>query len=247
MTNADEYRSFLRDKRAELVQRIADACSRAGRDASEVTLLAVSKTVGVDEVALAYEAGYRCFGENRPQELKRKVAFVRETPGMDDVSYHMIGNLQKNKINQVLGNADLVHSVSSEHLAKAISQRAVARDMRVRCLLETNVSGESSKSGFSADEVLRVIDEVMAMEGIELEGLMTMAPAYDLDAARSTFCGLRELRDELRTRTGLGLDTLSCGMSDDFEVAIEEGSTLVRLGRIVFDPSYAAWGGQAST
>jgi len=112
MTNADEYRSFLRDKRAELVQRIADACSRAGRDASEITLLAVSKTVGVDEVALAYEAGYRCFGENRPQELKRKVAFVRETPGMDDVSYHMIGNLQKNKINQVLGNADLVHSVS---------------------------------------------------------------------------------------------------------------------------------------
>jgi uncharacterized pyridoxal phosphate-containing UPF0001 family protein len=108
----------------------------------------------------------------------------------------------------------------------------------VRCLLEVNVSGEASKSGLSVADARPAADEIMGMEGIALEGLMTMAPANDLDAARRTFGGLRDLCDELRALTGLGLPVLSCGMSGDFEVAIEEGSTLVRLGRIVFDPTF---------
>lgn len=232
------YEEFLAERRARLMERIGQAAARAGRDASGITLLAVSKTVGDREVELAYKAGYRVFGENRPQELKRKVAAVRLNEKLANVRFDMIGNLQKNKINQVLGNAELVHSVSSVHLAEAIARRAASQGCVVRCLLEVNVSGEESKSGLSVADARPAADEIMGMEGIALEGLMTMAPANDLDAARRTFGGLRDLCDELRALTGLGLPVLSCGMSGDFEVAIEEGSTLVRLGRIVFDPTF---------
>ncbi len=238
--SAAEYQAFLGQRRGELLERIEDAARRVGRDPSEVGLIAVSKTVGDVEVEQAYRVGYRVFGENRPQELKRKVSAVRSNPAMNDATFHMIGNLQKNKINQVLGNATLVHSVSSAHLAQAISQRSLARDAVTPCLLEVNVSGEASKSGLSPKEVDETLDLVMQLEGISLQGLMTMAPAGDLDAARACFFGLRELRDRLRERCGMPLAVLSCGMSGDFEVAVEEGSTLVRLGRIVFDPSYAS-------
>lgn len=234
-----DYEAFLRQRRAELLGRIADAAARSGRDPKEVELVAVSKTVGEQAVAQAFAAGYRRFGENRPQELKRKWAALEGDPALAGISFDMIGNLQKNKINQVLGVANLVHSVSSIHLAEAISSRSVARGRVTKCLLEVNVSGEASKSGFSTAEAVEAADVVLGMEGIELMGLMTMAPANDADAARATFSGLRELRDGLRMRTGAGLEVLSCGMSGDFEIAVEEGSTLVRLGRIVFDPAYA--------
>lgn len=238
--NTVEYQAFLKQRRAELQERIEDAARRVGRDPSDITLVAVSKTVGDGEVEQAYQIGYREFGENRPQELKRKVTSVRNNPDMKDARFHMIGNLQKNKINQVLGNATLVHSVSSAHLAQAISQRSLTKGRVTPCLLEVNVSGEASKSGFSLQDIDEAVDMTMKLEGVSLQGLMTMAPAGDLDAARSCFSGLRELRDKLVIRTGMPLSVLSCGMSDDFEVAVEEGSTLVRLGRIVFDPTYTS-------
>jgi len=234
----DEYAEFLSARRAQLLERMSSAAARSGRDANNITLLAVSKTVGNEEVELAYAAGYRAFGENRPQELKRKVTAVRLNPELAGVRFDMIGNLQKNKINQVLGNAELVHSVSSVHLAEAIAQRANAQGIEVPCLLEVNVSGEASKSGLSVAEARPAVDAIMGLEGISLKGLMTMAPANNPDVARRTFCGLRELCEELRSYSGLALPVLSCGMSGDFEIAIEEGSTLVRLGRIVFDPAY---------
>lgn len=234
----EQYAAFLSERRDELNERIARAAARSGRDASEVTLLAVSKTVGVEEVLLAHSAGYRVFGENRPQELKRKVAELESCPEMDDARFDMIGNLQTNKINQVLGAATLIHSVSSKHLLEAILRRAGMRGQVARCLLEVNVSGEASKSGFDPREVLSACELAEASGEVHLEGLMTMAPAGDMDAARRTFSGLRELRDELVERTGLSLDVLSCGMSGDFEIAVEEGSTLVRLGRVVFDPAF---------
>lgn len=234
----DSYRSLLSQRRDELLDRIIEAASRVGRDASEVTLLAVSKTVGNEEVLLAREVGYTVFGENRPQELKRKVAYAREVPELQDVRFDMIGNLQKNKINQVLGTATLVHSVSSEHLAQAIATRSFARGCVTSCLLEINVSGEESKSGFAPQDMHQVVETILGLEGLKLEGLMTMAPANDADAARKTFSGLREIAEDLRIQTGEDLSILSCGMSDDFEIAVEEGSTLVRLGRIVFDPAY---------
>lgn len=233
------YLDFLRGRRAEILERLAAACAHSGRRADDVLLLGVSKTVGIDEVALAWEAGYRAFGENRPQELKRKLSACATSPKLADVRFDMIGNLQTNKVNMVIGNVSLIHSVSSTHLAEAISKRSVARGIRSRVLLEVNVSGEESKSGFTSDGATTALDALLSLPGIDVRGLMTMAPRDDPDAARRTFSGLRELRDALRGSHGLPLDVLSCGMSDDFESAVEEGSTLVRLGRTVFDPSYA--------
>ena len=232
------YEAFVAERRAQIVQRLEDAARAAGRDASEVCMLAVSKTVGPDEVVCAWNAGYRVFGENRPQELRRKAAAIAQVPGMEDARLDMIGNLQTNKSNQVIGCAYLVHSVSSLHLAEAISKRAVAHDATVRILLEVNVSGEASKSGFAPEDARRALEPVLGLDGLALEGVMTMAPAHDPAAARATFSGLRELRDVMRGDCGLPLDVLSCGMSDDFGIAVEEGSTLVRLGRVVFDPAY---------
>ena len=232
------YEHFVAERRERILQDVAASAHKVGRDPSDVLVVAVSKTVGVDEVRLAWEAGYRVFGENRPQELRRKVEAVADLPEMAGVRFDMIGNLQTNKINQVIEHARLVHSVSSDHLAEAMSRRAVNRGLTVPILLEVNVSGEGSKSGFSPDEARASLDKVLGLPGLALEGVMTMAPAHDADAARRTFSGLRELRDELRGRSGLPLETLSCGMSDDFGIAVEEGSTLIRLGRIVFDPAY---------
>ena len=236
--DAASYADFLCKRRAEVSERLAAAARRVGRAPQEVTMLAVSKTVGPDEVALAWRAGWRAFGENRPQELKRKLAGAEGHPEMAGVRFDMVGNLQTNKINQVIGRVALIHSVSSLHLAQSISKRAIARDMVCKVLIEVNVSGEDSKSGFSPAEATLSMDELMALEGLSIEGLMTMAPAHQPDEARRTFSGLRELAESLRERTGLALGTLSCGMSDDFTIAVEEGSTLVRLGRVVFDPAY---------
>ncbi|MBR1827903.1 MAG: YggS family pyridoxal phosphate-dependent enzyme [Atopobiaceae bacterium] len=235
---SERYSAFISERLEALRSLIGEACARAGRDPREVELLAVSKTVGPDEVRLAMAAGQRVFGENRPQELKRKLTALRDSGGLDGIRFDMIGNLQKNKINQVLGSAELIHSASSLHLAQAIAKRAEARGILARVLLEVNVSGEESKSGFSPDEVRSQIEDVISLGGIKVEGLMTMAPAHDASESRRTFSGLRDLVDELRTRTGLPFGVLSCGMCDDFQIAVEEGSTLVRLGRIVFDERY---------
>ncbi|WP_322150239.1 YggS family pyridoxal phosphate-dependent enzyme [Paratractidigestivibacter sp.] len=236
----ESYGLFLAERRRGIVSRLAVACSRAGRDVSEVGMLAVSKMVEPEAVRCAWRAGWRAFAENRPQELGRKLSFVESeaTPEMATARFDLIGNLQKNKINQVIGKVELLHSVSSAELARAVSSRCEAHGLVQACLLEVNVSGEQSKSGFAPDEVRAFAEEACALPGISIEGLMTMAPRGDADAARATFSGLRELAGDLRTRTGFALPTLSCGMSDDFQIAVEEGSTLVRLGRVVFDPEY---------
>ena len=221
--DAEARLAFLSARRDELLARVADAASRAGRDASDVEL--------------AVRAGWDAFGENRPQELVRKLralgASLPEPPRFD-----MIGNLQTNKVNQVIGRVALIHSISSLHLAQAVSTRCEARGLTCDVLLEVNVSGERSKSGFSPEELREQCDLVLALGGIRVRGLMTMAPAHDPQAARRTFSGLRDVRDELRARSGLALDLMSCGMSDDFEIAVEEGSNLLRLGRCVFDEGY---------
>ena len=235
---SESYRAFLSERREEVLAQISEACRRAGRDAAEIDMVAVSKTVGPDEVRAAYEAGWTRFAENRPQELNRKLTALDGCAGMPGASFDMIGNLQTNKINQVLGKVRLIHSVSSLHLAQAISKRAADRGLKAPALLEVNVSGEASKSGFTPDEARESLEAILGLGGLDVRGLMTMAPLGSADEARRTFSGLRELRDELRVRFGLALPTLSCGMSDDFAIAIEEGSTLVRLGRIVFSEGY---------
>lgn len=242
----DGYIDFLRERRAEIVARMDAALRRSGRGWEGVSLVAVSKTVDVDRVRCALACGYRVFGENRPQELARKTGALAEAGELSGVRFDMIGNLQTNKINAVLGRAELIHSVGSAHLARAVSDRARRRIDSgelagpAEVLLEVNVSGEQTKSGFSPDELRCALDEVMELSGIRVRGLMTMAPRGDEDVARRTFAGLRELSEELAGSCPPGtFDELSCGMSEDFEAALEEGSTIVRLGRVVFDPGFA--------
>lgn len=241
-TSGDELRQYadgLARRRENIYARIDKACNKAGRSRDEVKVLAVSKTVSVNEVLAAIEVGYRYFGENRPQELAHKLDALSHVDGLPPVRFDMIGNLQTNKINSVLGRAELVHSISSYHLAQAVSERAERRGMVQDVLLEVNVSGEASKSGFSPDEVRVVLGDLLDLHGICIKGLMTMAPRGDVSRAHKTFAGLRELRDEFIAKVPeLELSELSCGMSEDFEAAIEEGSTLVRLGRVVFSPDF---------
>ena len=239
------YEEAVRARRAEINDRIEAACRRAGRDPLEVTVIAVSKTVGPEEVAAAARAGYDRFGENRPQELVRKIGALAEM-GAGALSFDMIGNLQKNKINAVLGRVGLIHSISSLHLAEAVSSRQERRreegaaDGPQDVLLEVNVSGEETKSGFSPDGLRAAVDALRGLRGIRVRGLMTMAPRGDKGIARATFAGLRELAIEISEVTpGQPLEELSCGMSEDFEVACEEGSTIVRLGRVALDPAFA--------
>lgn len=240
----ERYTEALAQRRAWIVSRMDAALDRAGRPHDAAELMAVSKTVGVEEVVCAVQVGYRTFGENRPQELCAKLEGLSAYQNLPPLRFDMIGNLQKNKVNMVLGRAALIHSIGSYLLAEAVSQRAERRmeaglmDAPQPVLIEVNVSGEASKSGFSSDGLRERFEDLQGLCGISIQGLMTMAPRGGGSVARACFSGLRDLRDELSLASGLPLAELSCGMSEDFEEALEEGSTMVRLGRVVFDPSF---------
>lgn len=234
-----DYASFMRERRAAILERISAAAAVSGRTADDVLLVAVSKTVGIPEVAAAHAAGYTAFAENRPQELRRKQQAALEFPDLAHARWDMIGHLQTNKVKDVVGNVSLIHSVDTLHLARAIDARAAKLGVTVPILMEVNVAGEESKSGFTPDDARSQIESILGLPNITLRGLMGMAPAHDPDAARRAFSNLRELRDLLQRESGCHLGELSCGMSDDFPIAVEEGSTIIRLGRTVFDPAYA--------
>jgi len=237
-----EYAARVAERREHIMELVEAAARESGRLGSQVAVCAVSKTVDVPQVAAALEAGYTHFAENRPQELERKLGVIGDNRAFEAVSWHMIGNLQENKINHVLGcRPALVHSVSSAKLAAAVSKRAQARGMCQPVLLEVNVSGEESKSGLSPNELRGEYLQIAQLPGIDVRGLMTMAPQGDAAVAEQTFAGLRELRDALRDEHGAaayGLTELSMGMSEDFREAIRQGATIIRLGRVVFDPAF---------
>ncbi len=240
-TYDEQYCERVRGRRSEIYELVAQAAREAGRDPQEVTVCAVSKTVDVDKVAAARAAGYSAFGENRPQELTRKLDLLRGDPAFEGVAWHMIGNLQENKINRVLEDRPvLIHSIASPELAAAVSKRAQAHGMVQPVLLEVNVSGEESKSGMAPQVVRERFGEIEALEGIEVRGLMTMAPQGDAAVAEKTFEGLRLLLEELRGEASdpASLTELSMGMSEDFREAVSQGATIVRLGRVVFDPEF---------
>lgn len=237
----EEYRRSVGERRGRIMDLVAEAARQAGRAPDKVTVCAVSKTVDVDKVAAAREVGYRCFGENRPQELRRKLGIVCDDPAFEGVAWHMIGNLQENKINHVLEvRPALIHSIATPELAVAVAKRTAARGLTQPVLLEVNVSGEQSKSGMTPQELRACFEGVCGLEGIEVRGLMTMAPQGSQDVAERTFEGLRGLIDELRevAPDPAGLTELSMGMSEDFEAAIRQGATIIRLGRVVFDPAF---------
>lgn len=236
------YAERVAQRRAQIMQRVEEAARASGRTAAQVSVCAVSKTVDVPEVAAARAAGYLHFAENRPQELERKLAVIGGDPSFAAASWHMIGNLQENKINHVLAcRPALVHSISSPKLAAAVSKRAVLRELRQPVLLEVNVVGEQSKSGMSPCELMDAFAQLNELPGIRIRGLMTMAPQGDAHAVQRAFSGLRELRDALRASHGEAareLTELSMGMSEDFEEAIRQGATIIRLGRVAFDPAF---------
>lgn len=215
--------------------RIAAAAQRAGRHPEEVLLVAVSKTQPFAAIKAAWAAGQRDFGENRLEELWPKVAITR-AQGMDQVRWHMIGTIQSRKAADAVGPLALIHSVDRVKIAERLSREAVARGQRINVLLEVNVSGEASKHGFTPDEVLNAAPSLDALPGIHVQGLMTMAPLVeDPEAARPVFRRLRQLRDQVGEKyVQIGWHHLSMGMTNDFEIAIEEGATIVRIGSAIF-------------
>ncbi|MBC8423975.1 YggS family pyridoxal phosphate-dependent enzyme [bacterium] len=233
--------SDVADNLAELRDRIASACARAGRDAATVDLLAVTKRIPLPLVADACRAGQRRLGENRIQDALPRQGeldgLLRD--GDDDrrVEWHFIGNLQRNKVRKAVGRFALLHAVDSLHLAERISAEAVAGALVQPVLLEVNVGEEPQKHGLEPGETVAAAVAVADLAGLDLRGFMCMArfgaPESEL---RRTYASLRELARTARAETGRPLPELSMGMSDDFEAAIAEGSTLVRVGTAIFGP-----------
>ncbi|MDB5313393.1 MAG: YggS family pyridoxal phosphate-dependent enzyme [Gemmataceae bacterium] len=229
MTEA-ELRSVLTDRLAAVRGRIAHACRRAGRDPAGVTLVAVTKTVSPRIAAVVAGLGTLDLGESRPQELWKKAEAVPAA------RWHLIGHLQRNKLDRTIPLVALTHSVDSERLLAALDAFGRKQSRPVPVLLEVNCSREESKGGFRPEAVSALDERLKPFVGVSVQGLMTMAPyADDLGRCRPVFAELRQLRDQLRGASGLPLPHLSMGMSNDFEVAVEEGATFVRVGTTLFE------------
>lgn len=223
---------MIRENLAEVRSNIAKACEKVGREPSEVTLLAVSKTKPVDMIREAMAAGQRAFGENYVQEIEEKYAVLG-----DNADWHMIGHLQRNKVKYIIGKVSLIHSVDSLRLAEQIQKEAEKHSVTVRVLLEVNVANEESKWGFTPDETVEAVKAVAAMPNVHVCGLMTSAPiTEDAESNRVYFRQLRKLFDDIKAMNieNVDMQVLSMGMTGDYTVAVEEGSTLVRVGTGIF-------------
>lgn len=215
---------------AEVRSRIEAACRKVGRDPNEVEIVGVTKTHGSDVVREAWDAGLHLLGENKVQEAAWKIP---ESPS--GVEWHLIGHLQRNKVRHALELFTTIHSVDSLRLLEQIEHCAEESGKRPEILLEVNVSGEASKDGMRPEMLPEVVEAALACRNVTLTGLMTMAPfAPDPESVRPVFARLRTLRDGLERDFGIGLPRLSMGMSHDYEVAVEEGATWVRLGTVLF-------------
>ena len=223
---------MLQENYDEVEKKIAAACARSGRSRSEVTLIAVSKTKPADMVRQVYELGQRDFGENKVQELTGKAEIL---PG--DIRWHMIGHLQQNKVKYIVGKVCLIHSVDSLRLAETISREAVKHGCTVPVLIEVNVAGEESKFGVSVEETLPLVEAISVLPGMEIRGLMTIAPfVEDPEDNRPVFRKLRKLSLDIAGKNinNVTMSVLSMGMTGDYEVAVEEGATMVRVGTGIF-------------
>lgn len=211
---------------------IASTCRRAGRDPAGVTLVAVTKTFGPEMVDAVIAAGVEDIGENRIQEFLAKSGEVRGR-----CRWHLIGPLQRNKATKAIGRFHMVQSIDRVEIAQTLERLGAERGLLTRGLLEVNTSGEESKHGVSPEEAPAALDAMERLEHLRIEGLMTIGPlSPDPDDTRRAFQGLHELRERLRGTSGLPLPELSMGMSGDFEIAIEEGATIVRVGTAITGP-----------
>jgi pyridoxal phosphate enzyme (YggS family) len=213
-------------------QRMAAAAERCGRNHEDINLMAVSKTIPPERVHEAIKAGITWFGENYVQEAREKIPAVGQ-----NVSWHMIGHLQTNKVKYVVHLFDWIHSVDRIELAKELDKRAAQNQRTLKVLLEVNVSGEVSKNGVEPSRVPELVRQISLMPNLDVQGLMTMPPFFENpEDARPYFIALRELRDKIASENipGIQMKELSMGMTGDFEVAIEEGATIIRVGRAIF-------------
>jgi len=235
----------IASKLEKIEENIADACRRAGRGRSEVTIVVVTKTVEIESIKEAIKLGYSNFGENRVQHLRQVAADVQaygqshgeEESFPSNIKWHMIGHLQRNKVKQVLKIASLIHSVDTLRLAEEISDAAVKAGIQVRVLLQVNCSGEPQKYGVPVGAATHLAEQIATMENLRLSGLMTMAPlTMNKDIVRACFVRGRELFEEIRGERIAGGDfcELSMGMSQDYEIAVEEGATILRIGSAIF-------------
>ena len=224
--------AILQRNLEDVRRRIASACQRAGRKPEDVTLVAVTKSAGPAATPALQRLGVAHVGENRVQDTLRKQEALGGTLGL---IWHMIGHLQTNKVRHALRLFARLDAVDSVRLAQEVERRAAVEERRVPILAECNVSGEASKFGLPPSELPAFLDAVAGMPHVRLEGLMTMAPLVDdPEAVRPVFAALRELAAKARAQTGLPLPHLSMGMTQDFEAAIEEGATMVRIGTALF-------------
>ncbi len=215
----------------DIRDRISTAAQRSGRGSDDVTLVAVTKGHPIEAVEVALSHGLFDLGENRTEELARKRAAVED----GRIRWHMIGHVQRRKAQGLVGRADLVHSIDSVRLAERLSKAAVEAGEVVPVLVQVNTSGEESKAGFQGGALRDEVSRVLALPGLAVRGLMTMAPFTSDEALlRLTFEGARILHEELRALEGYCGDHLSMGMTNDFEIAIEEGSTMIRIGTALF-------------
>lgn len=224
---------MIAENLAEVRERISQAIQKSGREPDSARLITVSKQISVDRIEEARTAGAVVFGENKIQEAIPKI----EQMGTEGISWHFIGHLQKNKVKFLDERFDLIHSVDSLELAEKIAKHCHSENRVQRILLQVNVSGEAAKFGMEPNELEKQMAEFSQLQGVQVEGLMTIPP-FDSDPenSRRHFSRLRELREQYEKQNGLPLNELSMGMSHDFEVAVEEGATLVRVGTAIFGP-----------
>lgn len=222
----------ISDNLKRVREKIAEAVSKVGRNSQDVQLVAVSKTVDVKRIKQAIEAGATILGENYIQEARQKIEELGQ-----NVRWDFIGHLQSNKVKHAVELFEMIHSVDRLSLAQEINKAAEKKNKQVRILVQVNISGEEAKSGIDPGGVISLVREIAFLPNLSLEGLMTMPPYFDdPEDARPYFVSLRELRDKILMEgiEGVGLNELSMGMSGDFDVAIEEGSTLIRVGTAIF-------------
>ena len=223
--------SAIEDNLQRVYERIRESAQRAGRDARDIKLVAVSKTVDLLRIREAIEAGVQMLGENYVQEAQKKIEEIGRP-----VAWHFIGHLQSNKAKVAVRLFDVIHSLDSLSLAEELDRKAQQAGRSLSVLIEVKLSEESTKSGLEQEQVLGLVRKVQELTGIKLEGLMTMPPYFESpEMSRPYFVRLRELKENLQ-REGISLKELSMGMSNDFEVAIEEGATYVRVGTAIFGP-----------
>lgn len=223
---------MLKDHLQEVEEKICAACERAGRKREDVTLIAVSKTKPVETLQEAYDLGVRVFGENKVQEMADKYEVLPK-----DIRWHLIGHLQRNKVKYIIDKAVLIHSVDSLRLAQTIEKEAKKHNLTAHILIEVNVAREESKFGIFPEDLEALVDEIAKLPHIQVDGLMTIAPFVpDPEENRPVFRELRKLSVDISAKKvdNVNMSVLSMGMTNDYQVAIEEGATMVRVGTGIF-------------